>query len=112
LITTVFPRRERGRDRHRREQQRRVPRGDHADDPEGLAKRVVEHALAVERDDAALHLVGEAAEVVQPLRHHPHLGGHLAQELAVLTGLDDRELVGVLRDQIAETHQEPAPAGR
>jgi hypothetical protein len=68
---------------------------------------VVEGRL-VDRDDAALDLVGQAAEIVVPLRHVAQLGGHLADQLAVVADLDVGQALGVLGDQVAQLAQQRA----
>ena len=103
---------QRRRHRHDGEEQRRVPRHDHADHAERLAEGIVEHRGAVERDDPALDLVGEAAVVIEPVRHDPGLEDHLVEELAVLRGLDAADLVGVRMDRVGPAHQQPAAPGR
>src|SRR5262245_41848004 len=50
------------------QQQRRVPGRDGSDYAERLMPGEVEHLVLVGRDDGALDLVGEAAEVKVPLR--------------------------------------------
>ncbi len=103
---------QRRRDGHDGEEQRRVPRHDHADHAERLAQRVVQHRGAVDRDDPALDLVGEAAVVVEPVGDDPRLQHHLVEELAVLRGLDPADLVGIGVDGVRPAHEEPPPPGR
>ena len=57
-------------------------------------------------------LVGEAAEVVQPVLRDPRLRAHLGVELAVLLRLDRRDAIGVLGDHVAPFHQQPPAPGR
>jgi len=102
--------RERRRQLPRQQQERRVPRDDRRDDAERLVARVVEGVGFVGGDDRALDLVGEAAEVVVPLRHVRGLRAHLGVELAVVANFDFREVAGTLRDQIAQRAQQRAPA--
>ena len=104
--------RERRRQRVHHEQHGRVPGDDDPDHAERLAQRVVEDARAVVRDDAALDLVREAAEVVEPLGDHPQLAEHLLVELAVVAGLHGRDLGGVLGDRVGEAHHQAAAARR
>src|SRR6185437_6329383 len=84
-----------------------------SDDAEWLRHGVVQYAGAIERNHAALDLVGEAAEIIQPVLHDAGLRAHLGEQLAVLLGLERGDLFGVLRDQVAPTHhQAPAPGRR
>ena len=99
---------ERGRQLPRGQQQRRVPRHDRRDDAERLVARVVERVGLVGRQHRAFDLVGEAAEVVVPLRHVRGLRAHLGDELAVVAHLDLGELPRVRRDQVAELAQQRA----
>ena len=69
-------------------------------------------ALPIERDDRALDLVGEAAEVIEPVLRDARLRPHLGEQLAVLPGLDRGDAIGVLGDLLAPFHQQPpAPVG-
>jgi hypothetical protein len=53
-----------------------------------------------------LELVGRPGEVQVPLRQRPQLTTHLAQQLAVISALDQRQRFGVLGDQLGEpAHQ-------
>ncbi len=59
-------------------------------------------------NDAAFDLVGEAAEIIEPLRDVIELAAHLGDELAVIGGLDLGEMRGLGRDEIAELAQQRA----
>jgi hypothetical protein len=101
---------ERRCERVHRQQHRRVPGNDDPDDAEGLAERVVEDARPVERNHAALHLVREPAEVVEPVWDHPQLGEHLLVELAVVRDLDPCDLLRPVGDHVRPAHHQPAAA--
>ena len=80
--------------------------------PSGSLNGVVEDAGAVERDHPALDLVGQAAEIIQPVLHDARLGAHFGKQLAVLLGFHRRDLFGVFGDQVAPAHHQPAAPGR
>ncbi len=103
---------ERRRQRHDRDEGRRVPRRDDADHAERLAERVVEDRLPIERDDGAFNLVREAAEVIEPVLRDAGLRPHLGEQLAVLPGLDRGDAIRVLGDLLAPFHQQPPAPGR
>ena len=96
---------QRWRRRHDIEEGRRIPRGDHADDADRLAKRVVQHALAGERNDRALDLVGQSAEIPQPVLRDGGLQAHLGEKLAVLGRFDGADPLGLARDLFAPDGQ-------
>ena len=73
--------------------------------PSGSQPREVEDAGLVDRDDAALDLVGQAAEVMVPLRHVAQLHPHLVDQLAVVAGLDLGEIFGLAGQEIGEAAQ-------
>ena len=110
LTTTVFPAASAGASEYIVSSTGEFQGNDDPDDAERLAKRVVEHARPVERDHAALDLVREPAEVVEPVRDHPELGEHLLVELAVVGDLDPCDLLGALGDQVGPAHHQPAAA--
>ena len=112
LITTVLPAASAGASFQAVSMQRRVPRRDGGHHAQRLVAREVEIALLVERDDRALDLVGQAAEVVVPLRHVVELGRHLGEQLAVVAHLDLGQVLGVLRHQVAQLAQQRAALGR
>ena len=89
-----------------REQQRRVPRSDRRDDPDGLTLREVEDSGLVRGRHRAFDLVGKPAEVIEPLRQVGELRTHLCDELAVVADLDRGEAQGLARHQIADAAQE------
>ena len=60
----------------------------------------------------AFDLVGQAAEVIEPVLRDPRLRPHLGEQLAVLLGLDRRDAIGVLGDHLAPLHQQASAAGR
>jgi hypothetical protein len=84
------------------QQQRRVPRGDEADDTHRLLLRVGEVPLLVQGDDRALDLVGEPAVVVEPLGQIAQLPVHLGEQLAVVANLYLGQAAGVHGDGVPE----------
>ena len=112
FTTTVLPAASAGAIFHAIKQQRRIPRRDRRDDAERLAAREVEHVGLVDRDDAALDLVGEPTEVAIPLRQVAHLRRHLGQQLAVVAHLDIGERLRVLGDEIGQAEQQLSARGR
>ena len=104
--------RERRRDRAGHHVERRVPRHDHTDHAERFAQGEVERVGLVHRDDVALDLVGHAGEVAVVARQIGELGTHLADQLAVVAGLELGQRLGVLRDQVGEAVEQPPPVGR
>ena len=94
------------------EHDREVPRHDLADDAERLGSDVVEEP-GLDRHDAALELVGHAAEVPEGRRgaHDVEVAG-VADRVPGVAGLDEREVVGIGLDRVGELEQEPAAVGR
>jgi ParB family chromosome partitioning protein len=103
---------ERRRELPGQQQQRRVPRDDHAAHAERFVQRVGEGVGLVDRQHRALDLVGKAAEIVVPLRRVAQLQAHLGDQLAVVADLDPGEPLGVLRDEVAEPAQQVPALGR
>ena len=64
--------------------------------------RVGEVVGFVDGQHRALDLVGEAGEVIIPLRHVFELHAHFGDQLAVVLDLDLGQAVGVLSNQVAE----------
>ncbi len=106
------PGRQGRRELPRQQEQRRVPRHDRRDHTERLVAGVHEEVRLVSRDHLALDLVSKPGEVVEPLGQRRHLACHLAQQLAVVLGLQFRESVGVARDQVGQPAQQPTAVGR
>ena len=84
---------------------------DGGDDAQRLFAREVEDAGLVDRNHAAFDLVGQAAEIVEPLRDVVELAAHLGDQLAVVGGFDLGEPLGFGRDQVAELAQQRAARG-
>ena len=103
--------RERRCDAPRREHQRRVPRRDHDRDTRRIPLGAAHELVHLERFVAELgELVGEETEV-------PSDAGHdrvpvRAQERAVVTRLDRRELGDALLDELGDAVQDLGPVGR
>ena len=95
-----------------RQRERRIPWRDDADHALGLVLRVGEHAPLVRRDHRTLHLVGEAAVILEVVAHVPDLGARLRQDLAVVALLDRGQPVDVGDDEIAEPPQQVAALRR
>ena len=112
FTTTVLPAASAGATFQAIKQQRRVPRHDCGDDAERFVPREVEHVRLVDRDDAAFDLVGEAAEVAEPLADVAALGEHLGDQLAVVAHLDLGQALGVLQHQVAEPAEDLPARGR
>jgi hypothetical protein len=95
-----------------REVEREVPGHDGAHDTHGDPLR--EHEVAgVHRPHLTAHLVGPARVVAQHLHRLGDVDLRLEQRLAVLPGLDLRELLGALLEQIRGAGQHgPALPGR
>ena len=102
--------RERGGEFPGEQQQRRVPRCDHADNAKWFVLGVVEHAGSVEGNDRTLDLVGEAAVVAIPLGGELGLGRHLCDQLAVVAHLHLTEFLGVALDELGELVEQLAPS--
>jgi len=96
----------------REQQQRRIPGGDRNAYAKRFATREVERLLLVDRNEGALDLVGEAAEIIVVLRNVAKLAELFCNQLAVIGDFDARELFRVARDQIAEAGQQPAALAR
>ena len=96
----------------RRQPQRRVPREDGGHHAVRLVQRVVQGVGAVDRDDVALDLVGQAAVVVVPAGHRPQRRAQLDVGLAVVAALGRHQFVEVVQHEVTESMQEPAPGGR
>jgi hypothetical protein len=104
--------RERRRHLPRRQHQRRVPRHDGRDHAERLFEREIEVARPVDRDHAAFDLISKPAVVAEPFGQVAQLRAHLEDQLAVVGGLDRRELIGACGDQICELVQDLAARRR
>ena len=109
--------RQRRRDLPGRQHERRIPRRDDADGSDRLADRVVELARRHQRQAVlrARRAVGEKAEV---LRRPQRRLRHVANRLARIHALDERDLVGARFDGVGDLVQDlpalasarPAPA--
>ena len=64
--------------------------------------RIREGARTIDRHHGAGDLVRQAAEKVVPLRQIAHLRAHFDDELAVVAGLDLRELIGIALDELRQ----------
>ena len=91
--------------------QRRVPGDDRADDADRLAARVGERT-GRRRASCAEHALADAREELPVADDQPQLGLRLAQRLAVVARLDQRELVEVLGDELRDRPQHPRPVQR
>ena len=100
--TTVFPAASAGASFHAAKHQRRIPRSDRGNHAQWLLAREVEDARLIDRDHAAFDFVGEATEVVEPLRNVVQLRAHLGDELPVVGGLDLGEPFGFRGDEVGE----------
>ena len=104
---------QRRRGGHHDDQRRGVPGNDDANHADRLAQRVVQHAGALHRHHIALHLVGQATKVVEPVLGHPGLRAQLAHQLAVLLAFEARDQFGIVGNLITPAHQQtPAARGR
>ncbi len=92
--------------------QRRIPRRDCHHHAERLVARKVEITFLVKRDDRALDLVRQPAEIVVPLRNVIELARHLGDQLAVVAHFDLGKMLCVLRHQITEFPQQRAALRR
>ena len=84
---------------------------DRRDDADRLLQRVDEEVRAVGGDRLAVDLVGRAREPVVVVGEPAQLALHLADELAVVGRLDDRDPLGVLGDEVREAAHEPRALG-
>jgi hypothetical protein len=100
-------RRERGRELPAHQQHRGVPGRDRRHHADRLAHRVDEEVRAVGRDRLTVDLVRGPGEPVVIVGQSAQLALHLADELAVVGGLDDRDPLRVLRDEIRQAAHEP-----
>ena len=91
-----------------RERKRRVPRRDDGDHAFRLVLRVGEHAPLVGRDHRALHLVREAAVILEVVAHVADLGGSLRPDLAVVALFDGGQAIDIGDDEIAQPPQQVA----
>ena len=73
--------------------------------PSGSSRVKLKTPGLVDRDHAAFDLIGETAEVVEPLRDVFQLRPHLRDELPVVGSLDLGEPFGFRRDQVGEPAQ-------
>ena len=75
---------------------------------DGFSTMVLPAASAGASDMTAM----KAAEVIEPVLRDPRLRAHLGEELAVLSGLDRGDAIGVLGNLLAPFHQQPPAPGR
>jgi hypothetical protein len=91
-----------------------VPRDDGGHHTDGLVHGVVEDPQATSRrhrDGAALELAGPAREVAEQLDGRADVDGPCdGDRLAVVRRLEQRQLVGVLLDEIGEPVEQASPA--
>src|ERR1700744_4243332 len=73
---------------------------------------VDEEVGRVPRYDVALQLVCQPAVVEVVVRQGPHLADHFANQLAAVTHLEFGQLLGLARDDLAESPQQLATRGR
>ena len=93
-------------------QDREVPRDDLADDAERLVE-VVGDGVVVDLGDAALLGADGAGEVAEVVDGQREVGGQgLADRLAVVPGLGDREHLEVLLDPVGDLVQDVRALGR
>ena len=93
------------------QQHRRVPRRDRGDHADRLAQRVDRRSRPVGGDRLAADLVGRPREVVVVVGQPAQLALHLADQLAVVGALDDRDPRGVRGDQLGQPAHQPRPLG-
>jgi len=101
-----IPRGKRRRELPRRQQERRIPWRDCGDHSERLFTREIEYARLVDRDHAALDLVREPAEIVEPLRNIFQLPAHFGDQLAIVGRLDFGKAIRFGGDQLGETPEQ------
>ncbi len=82
--TTVLPAASAGASFHVASSSGEFQGSNRGDDAERLFAREVEDSGLVDRNHAAFDLVGQAAEIVEPLRDVIELAAHLGDELAVV----------------------------
>src|SRR6185437_3350861 len=94
------------------EHQREVPGDDLSYYTQGLAQQIVEEAR-VYGNDAALDLVGHAAEVAEAQGRARHIQGlGVAQRMACIQGFQPRQLVGILFDLVGQLQEQAPPFAR
>jgi hypothetical protein len=101
---------ERGAELPRRDVEREVPRRDQPDDAERLAEGQVDPAR--DRDRLAEVLVDRARVEVEDVGNHPDLAARVAERLAHVARLDQRQLVRMLLDQRGESAEQARPIAR
>ena len=87
---------------HRRQKELVVPGHNTRDHADGLAHREHEHVVLVDGKRGAFEFVGRTREVVVVLGDVADHAARLAVQLAGVEGLDRADLVGLLRQSVAE----------